>query len=329
MRDDRASGDKRTQPIMIAGCGRSGTSLLRTLVDAHPDVAIPSESLFVIDYLKYEHILPAQVATWMLHREPQLLCWHEQGVMSRSTPLEELRLIHQKYAERHDAKVWGQKTPRFIRYIEMIDRKLGPCNWLLIHRDPRAVVASMKKSGQHPSNLVLACKRWKRDNAPIIETLQSPHPTEARIKIVKYEQLTAHPEAVVSDIFDFLKLQNVPLKNLIDKAKPVFFSRSAFKVNTIRHGVIPDAAYNEAWRTNLESWEIAFIQDRCSTEMKVLRYSLLSDGSCRIRLAPFAFDAFKDLLIPLRYIRYWPEYILYTLFRKAAITFFRVLRLFK
>ncbi|MCA9889387.1 MAG: sulfotransferase, partial [Anaerolineae bacterium] len=39
-------------PFFIVGCGRSGTTLLRRMVDAHPLLAVPVESLFMIDYLR-------------------------------------------------------------------------------------------------------------------------------------------------------------------------------------------------------------------------------------------------------------------------------------
>src|SRR5689334_9381164 len=35
----------------IVGVGRSGTTLLRMMLDAHPELAIPSESHFMVDLL--------------------------------------------------------------------------------------------------------------------------------------------------------------------------------------------------------------------------------------------------------------------------------------
>src|SRR3954451_14080074 len=37
----------RSDPFFIVGCGRSGTTILRLLFNAHPDVAIPPESQFI------------------------------------------------------------------------------------------------------------------------------------------------------------------------------------------------------------------------------------------------------------------------------------------
>src|SRR3954454_6255545 len=37
----------RSDPFFIVGCGRSGTTVLRLLFNAHPDIAIPPESQFI------------------------------------------------------------------------------------------------------------------------------------------------------------------------------------------------------------------------------------------------------------------------------------------
>ena len=39
---NNATDMSSTSPIFIAGCGRSGTTYLQTIVDAHPAVFIPT-----------------------------------------------------------------------------------------------------------------------------------------------------------------------------------------------------------------------------------------------------------------------------------------------
>ena len=43
----RAPGDRRPATPWVVGVGRSGTTLLRLMLDAHPDLAIPAETHFV------------------------------------------------------------------------------------------------------------------------------------------------------------------------------------------------------------------------------------------------------------------------------------------
>src|ERR1051325_199517 len=39
-------------PVFVVGCGRSGTTLLRLMLDAHPELAIPGETHFLITLWK-------------------------------------------------------------------------------------------------------------------------------------------------------------------------------------------------------------------------------------------------------------------------------------
>ena len=39
-------------PVFIVGCGRSGTTLLRLMLNAHPDLAIPHESHFMYQLMR-------------------------------------------------------------------------------------------------------------------------------------------------------------------------------------------------------------------------------------------------------------------------------------
>lgn len=44
-----AAGAKPDHPfVFVVGCGRSGTTLLRAMLNAHPDLAVPAESYFIV-----------------------------------------------------------------------------------------------------------------------------------------------------------------------------------------------------------------------------------------------------------------------------------------
>lgn len=52
-------------PLFLVGCGRSGTTLLRLMLNAHPEVSIPQESHFIykIARLRAKGQWPDSVAT--------------------------------------------------------------------------------------------------------------------------------------------------------------------------------------------------------------------------------------------------------------------------
>lgn len=309
-------------PIFIAGCGRSGTSYLRTLLDAHPDVFIPSESLFITDYLGRAHNVPGPVWRYLLAREPQLLCWFDGPLPSRPDVAATLAHIHERAAKDRGARYWGQKTPRFVRHRGLIEAAFAGVYWILIYRDPRAVVASMLGSGQHPYAPSLAIDRWRRDNAEIVDSLRSEQ-SPNNVFILSYEELVRDTEYAIAEILRFLDLDPVPLATLKAKSRPVFFSRSRFPVNTMRHGIGAVGPRIDAWRDTLPPSVVREIEHRCQGEMDALGYRRL--GGAHTRLSRWAWRGrnalgwLKQPWIVARYLWYWPEYPIWVLVRKSVL----------
>ena len=307
-------------PVFIAGCGRSGTSYIRTLVDAHPDVYIPSESLFLVDYLRLGERKPGFLLRWLLHHEPQLLCWYEGEPVRGASLIQTIARLHETMAAGVGARVWGQKTPRFVRYRALFEHAFPGSRWILVYRDPRAVVASMRRSGQHTNSVSRGCKRWLRDNREIVALIEGSEVRPENVMLVKYEELVSRFEKTMGDMIQFLQLAPVPMETLQQAAKPVFFSRSGFENNTIRGGVRPDPRRINDWQGVLTEDEVAAIEKACGREMEVLGYEYSTSRS------PGASFFWKDLVNQLsdariiyRYLRYWPGYLLYTILRKLLL----------
>lgn len=311
-------------PVFIAGCGRSGTSYLRTIVDAHPEVYIPSESLFIIDYLKYGDSLPGGILKWLFFREPQLRCWYEGETFDITDAASAVGRVHSISAEAKGASVWGQKTPRFVRHMELLDGAFPGARWILIYRDPRAVAASMKRSRQHTSSVVSACRRWLRDNGPILDILGGSREA-GNVLTVRYEDLVKAYESNLLRIFDFLGLPPITADDVERMGKPVFFSRSRFRINTVRGTLKPDPKKIDGWKEVLSAREREYIERTCSAEMRIMGYEPSAD---RLPAAGhhFPLQRLKDLAIPFRYLIRWPEYPIHVLVRNLFMGLFRLLR---
>lgn len=305
-------------PVFIAGCGRSGTSYLRTIVDAHPEFFIPSESLFLADYLRWGDSLPKPLLSWLFFREPQLLCWYERGPFPFENIRSAIRITHEVEAEAHGARCWGQKTPRFINHMALFDAAFPGIRWLLIYRDPRGVAASMKASRQHTYSVTKACRRWKRDNQPILKLLRGEK-LASRVLLIKFEDLVLDYEKTLKAVFGYLGVAPIDGGEVNDRGRPVFFKRSRFAMNTTRGDLTPDPAIIDNWRKVLSPTEIAYIEGACAQEMQIMGYSPVAEGRApgSVRL-----QAFKDADIVFQYLRKWPEYLFMTALRKALFGFF-------
>lgn len=305
-------------PVFIAGCGRSGTSYLRTIVDAHPAFFIPSESLFLIDYLRWGKLTPRPLLSWLFFHEPQLLCWYKRDSFRFDDVSFAIRMVHEKEARAHGARHWGQKTPRFVNHMALFDAAFPNIRWLLIYRDPRGVAASMKGSRQHTYSVAKACRRWKRDNQPILRALRS-EVVSNRIFLIKFEDLVLDFEKTLISLFGFLGVTPINGEYVNEHGRPVFFNRSRFTMNTTRGELTPDPAILESWRRVLSRAEIAHIESACAEEMQAMGYNPIADRSSAGSLG---LQAFNDANILFQYLRNWPEYLLMTALRKAVIGLF-------
>jgi len=312
-------------PIFIAGCGRSGTSYLRTLLDAHPSVFIPSESLFIVDYLRNENHVPASIWRRMLAHEPQLLCWYTDPLPDGLDVAATLEAIHLSAARSCKASIWGQKTPRFVRHLGLLNRAFPDSRWIIVHRDPRAVAASMKQSGQHTSCIPLAVRRWRQDNSYIAACARGAV-NDRSTMVIAYADLVKSRSAILSAAWLHVGVEPVQ-ENAIDRnARPVFFSRSRFHNNAVRDGVAPDNAALERWRTELSPLEQKYIENECSAEMAALGYppDFISRGPTNaLGRAWLWLQVVRDLAIVVRYFLYWPEYPVRVFQRKMLFSAFR------
>jgi hypothetical protein len=101
------------RPIFLIGCHRSGTTLLRYLLDAHPNLACPPESKFVAAF--------ERVLTY-----PQALRGLESlGISTDRLLMEFGRLTAKLLGEFSNARGkrrWVDKTPNYYRLLSLIDR---------------------------------------------------------------------------------------------------------------------------------------------------------------------------------------------------------------
>lgn len=310
------------QTVFIAGCGRSGTSYLRSIVDSHPDIYIPSESLFITDYLRFCERVPVRLKNWLFFREPQLRCWYEGPEFPFTNCAQAIAEVHRYMALQSGARIWGQKTPRFVRHMGLLDASFPGATWILVHRDPRAVVASMLRSGQHTHSVKAACGRWIRDNKAVFAYQANP---ADNVLVLSYESLIEDFDTTVRKVFRFLGVAPVDRDWIEGHAQPVFFSRSRFTINTVREGMVPDAGRLDDWKAYLQADDVAYIENVCGDLMSALGYER-SVPRGRRRGPPREWRRrLSDVAILVRYLRKWPEYLFYTALRYTLFRFFALI----
>jgi hypothetical protein len=215
----RLARDKRRPPApFVVGVSRSGTTLLRLMLDAHPDLAIPPETHFlpdVINECKREGASPDSVADLIVeHRrfgdfglDPGEVRARiaKSGIRPRGRPL---RAFYELYASGEGKGRWGDKTPNYIQFMPRIWRSLPEARFIHLIRDGRDVAISRaSRAIEDPAGAGFQAKRWKRRiNKARRMSKKLDHYMEAR-----YEDLVTAPEPTLRRICEFIELDYDPV----------------------------------------------------------------------------------------------------------------------
>lgn len=316
----------RPGPFFIVGCGRSGTSLLRSMLNNHPDIAIPLESLFIIDYLLVADRFDLETLKPLMAGEPELVEWginiQPDDFRSCDSVVEMIYLVHERYANQHGKTYWGQKTPRFVRHMDLLSTSFHKPRFIHIVRDPRAVVNSLIRSNVHRSDAYHAAKRWNLDVGLALE-FERTHPDS--ILRIKYEGLVSEPENSIRQILAFLEMEFDPsVFNLPGERHKEY---SAFYQDI--HANLasqPSTEFIHKWNTELSRRDVLVVESINSDLMLALDYSVTeviyeipAVNLARIRLRRIA----NILLQTWRYIAYRPQYLRYLIWRKWKLGLLR------
>lgn len=202
---------------VIVGAPRSGTTLLRLMLDAHPDLAIPPETSFVVAASALDgstNEVRARFLDTVTAYPPHAPNWADFGVardalaealqaLEPFTVADGLRAFYRLYAQRFNKPRWGEKTPDYSLHIGVIGALLPEARFIHLIRDGRDVAASWRQQwftpGQEPE--VLARAWIDRVQAARNAGAGNPRYTE-----VFYEGLVDRPEPVLRRLCQFLDL---------------------------------------------------------------------------------------------------------------------------
>jgi hypothetical protein len=262
--------DGRAPPpaIFLIGCQRSGTSLLRRIVDSHSRIACPPESKFVLN------------ATGLL-RDPTALAGLESMGYGRSDVARSLArfvaAFFEGYAEAHGKARWADKTPNYVDCLEELWELFGPDGRFVLivrngldtafsladpHRHYPAIDGHVRRSGG--DRPVGAGLFWAEQNSKMA-AFRAAHPTACHL--VRYEDLTERPEEALRPLFAFLGEPWEP--GVIDYAR--FPHHQGFEDPDVRRRrrIQANAGRAEAWPEEIRR----AVREACEPVLSMLGYA--------------------------------------------------------
>ena len=211
-------------PVFVVGCGRSGTTLLRLMLDAHSELAIPGETHFLItlwqDRRRFESPngrLDAEALVRSAMSSHQFRYWDvpEGTVLRRVDALpsdagfaDAIGALYMAYADEHRKRRWGDKTPQYVRSIPTLARVFDGSRFVHVIRDGRDVALSYLSLRWGPPNVWRAARVWRDDVTAGRRAGEALGP--ARYLEVRYERLVAEPAATLREVCAFLGLTFEP-----------------------------------------------------------------------------------------------------------------------
>jgi Sulfotransferase family len=210
----RPSSEATAPMPMIVGVGRSGTTFLRLMLDAHPGLAIPPETGFLIPLLDL-HASAAAVSpvdlcrmitgfhTWGDFGLPAELFLSELRKLEPFSLQEGVRLFYRLYARRHGKGRWGDKTPVYGQYLPRIEEILPEAHFIHLIRDGRDVVLSLREVWFAPGqDIPTLARHW----AEQVETTRLAGRRCRRYVEVRFEDLVLYTQEVLHRLCGFIDL---------------------------------------------------------------------------------------------------------------------------
>jgi hypothetical protein len=204
---------------VIVGVPRSGTTLLRLMLDAHPQLAIPPETGFLAsadilaaraDRTRAARLLtsyPAQAPAWTdfgLEAAPFLRA--AEALPGDAGLAGVLRLFYAQYAGRQRKPRSGDKTPLYLGLMTTVASVLPEARFIHIVRDGRDVALSWRETWFAPSkSLPDLVARWATD----VAAARAMAPAVNYLEI-SYEDLARQPERQLRAICAFIDLEFNP-----------------------------------------------------------------------------------------------------------------------
>lgn len=215
-----ANGKLPGDPVFVLCMGRSGSTLLRLILDTHPDLACPPETNIPA--------LCSQLAVvWSLIEGAPLAL--QRGDAPPAIPDAAISGIRQimdlmtvPYLNRRGKKLYCDKSLGTASYAELLTRIYPGTRFICLYRHPMDMISSGLEAcpwglngygfdpyiAGSPGNAVMALARYWNDQAHEIAGAEEKH--AGKCHRVRYEDMVRDPERIAAEVFDFIGVGQVP-----------------------------------------------------------------------------------------------------------------------
>jgi len=285
-------------PLFVLGVRRSGTTLLRVMLDRNTELAVPDESYF-IPQLAHRHPRRVDPVSFLddVRRLSTLVEWElpaaevAERLRPGMTPGQAIGAVFAAYAGARGKSRWGDKTPLYMQHLPLLERIFPDARFVQLVRDGRDAAVSflsvprgiMTEGWGHPTDAPGFARLW-RTEVSAARALGRRVGAERYLE-VRYEDLVREPAFALRRVCAFAGLEYQE-----DMLEYVGRSESASKPHQQRLNQPPTPGVRD-WRTELAPADEAAFEAVAGDLLGALGYETLFPGPAssreRLRLAAY------------------------------------------
>lgn len=306
-------------PLFVVGMPRSGTKLLRGLLNEHSRIGIPlNETEFLPHWIRswagwgalsepaaFERFYAEVTGSiYFVHRLEE----HGQRISSADwragcdgdfSPQSVFEALIRHDAPAATGDIWGDKSPNYLAHLPLLRATFPSARFIHIIRDARDYCLSMKQA--FGKSTTRAAQRW-RDR--IEQARQQAEGFSAHYTEVRYEDLVQDPEPHLRRLCDFLEQ---PFEDAM-----LTLSRPTENLGSTKGQQRIVASNTEKWRTQMPDRQRMLIERLTGDVLRSLSYPVSETKRCQVS-APhmLALQAYDGLQLTRREAtqRGWPTAI--------------------
>ena len=275
-------------PVFIGGCGRSGTTLLGSLVGSHSECITVPESQFKFHLLgsSPDHVRGPGELLEYLRGHWSFRAWSlsdgalesavREGLTLRDLMVQLVRAYGLEKLNK-TGSVWVDHTPDTFNHAIRLAEHFPDCKFIHIVRDGRAVAASVLPLPWGPNTAADAAQWWVQRVAYGMAA-RKHFEGQARFLDVFYHDLVREPVRTVEAIQDFIGLP---------REEPILEGRDSFLLPNFtkdQHTLVhrpPDPSRIDAWKEKLTVREIERFETVAGVMLDYLGFERLAEAPIR------------------------------------------------
>ncbi|MEO9804165.1 MAG: sulfotransferase [Reichenbachiella sp.] len=304
---------RKYTPIQIIGTQRSGSNLLRLMLNELDDVSAPHPphilKTFVPLLSRYEDISADVNFQQLISDVCQLIqtnpvVWEkieldEERIYQQCenrTLVEVFRVVYELMAEANGATHWCCKSMGNVKFTDELESSGMQPMYIRLVRDGRDVAASFKKVAVGEKHVYHLAHYWKNLQSLSKKLVDSVG--HSRAITISYEELIREPEQTMKGICDFLQLPYTSkVLNYFDSVESLHTAESGFMWQNVKKPILSNNS--EKYRKILSKEEIEIFEAVAADVLEENGYTL-STGIKKRQFSTEEIDVFDKENIQMK-----------------------------